>query len=107
MRKPYQTPFSNRNSLNIMLNLRLNGYSVRTLSLLFHCEKKAIRYQLQKYAIEPQEESIYGIEKVLNPILVLKVPEMNRWAYINGEKVSRGKNYTDYIKDLKKRSPRK
>lgn len=107
MRHPYQTPFADRNNLNIMLNLRLNGYSIRTLSLLFHCDKDSIEHHTIRYGIEPMTDTIFSLTSLLRSLLLITPQELNRWHYIRGEKINRGKTYAEYLADAKNRPPRK
>lgn len=87
-----------RKNIDFLLNLRLIGWSYTSLSSFFGIDKKGIKYQCERYGIFHDGRGIQ--------IPNLKEKE-TRWSYSDGEKINKGKSYSEYIKDLKKRSPSK
>lgn len=85
-----------------MLNLRLQGFSMDSLSLVFGCDKKAIRYQLKKYGTIPWEPVVNPFDankKLMEDKLKGKIEEDSRWKIVDGEKINRGKSYAEYLHD--------
>lgn len=96
--------FKHRGQLDLMLSLRVQGYSMRFLAALFGCDRKAIRYQCVRFGVYPLTNDVFYKVIVadsfdLNPTL----QEESKWNYVDGEKVNRGKSYADYLKDLELR----
>ncbi len=89
--------FSDKGVLNLMLSLRGQGWSYDALGFLFGCDPTAIIYQCQRYGIDP-EEDIIGLQEVIKQL----VDEADKWYYVDGQKINKGKSYKDYL-----RSPRK
>jgi hypothetical protein len=93
MRKNDKAIFNNRLELTKMLNLRINGYSIDSLSALFSCDPSSIRYHCNKYHIVPEYE-VMGIYRILSNSFPVPDP---LWIYKNGEKINTGRNYKDYV----------
>ncbi len=53
--KGYKKLFNDKEKLDLLINLRLEGYSISSLATIFHCDKVAIRHQCDKYGIYPQD----------------------------------------------------
>jgi hypothetical protein len=87
--------FLDRQKLYSLVNYRINGYSIYTLSELFQCDTSSVRYQLDKYGIRPLSQ-VFTIERVLAPIIYQSVP--NEWNVIEGIRVNPGHDYKDYLK---------
>ena len=85
--------FRDRKTLDRLVNLRINGYAVSTLSIMFKCDKHSIRDQLDKYHIEPWTQ-IYSIERIVSE--VLPEPKESVWVMKGDYKFNRGHNYSDY-----------
>lgn len=100
MRKNDKAIFKDKDKLTIMLNLRLNGYTVDSLALLYKCDKKAIKYQCRKYDIAPVGQ-VCGIEKLIHLILPKVVEPIFRppshWMVIDGERINMGRPYKEYF----------
>ncbi len=86
--------FENVHNLDLMLNLRGQGISEKSLSLLFGCDKNAIRYQCRKYGVQPIEK-----DSNLGGILIEVKKNAKRYDTIEGVRFNRGKSYKEYIRD--------
>lgn len=60
--------FKDQKKLTKMLNLRLNGYSIRSLAVIYGCDRTSIKAQCQKYDIAPVYDT-YSIVRILAPLL--------------------------------------
>lgn len=87
--------FENRQNLYCALNLRRVGWSFSSIAFLYGCDRTTVENQCQKYAIEPQSESIYSIESIA--ARAMPPPPSNRWIVIDGERINRGRSYRDYF----------
>ena len=85
-----------RSSINLILNLRLIGWSYNSLASFFGISRQAARYQCHKYGIEYEG---YGM-RIPNFSSAQKI---DKWRYIDGEKINTGKSYADYLRESKKR----
>lgn len=97
------TAFGNRVKRDLLINLRLFGYSVDSLAMVFHCDKKAVRNQCDRFFILPERE-IFSINKEMGRIFKQQ-PEGRNWKVLDGEKVNMGHSYADYLKKAKATSP--
>lgn len=88
-----------RRAIDLMLNLRRNGWSQNALSSFFGVDKDTIQYHCRKYGIV-----FIGCSIGIPPV---KEIEDIHWKYIDGEKVNKGKSYKEYIKGSQHRPPSK
>ncbi len=89
-----------RHNVDLLLNLRWQGWSYGSLSQFFGVNKDVVKYHCVRY----------GVFFDGNPLQIPPVEEDKkdkRWRYEEGEKVNKGKSYADYLKDLKHRPPSK
>lgn len=86
--------FGDQERLYLLLNFREKGYAKKSLALIFHCDKKAITYQCQKYSIDPKGKNLISIA----PIITQIIERNSRWRLLDGEMVNKGMMYKDYIK---------
>ncbi len=96
----------NKQNLNLMLNLRQEGLSVRYLATFFGVDRKSIKYQCHKYAIYPQDDGINLFRPIRLLILKNFTPEIKKesvWTYKDGEVINLGKDYKDYLQEMKSR----
>lgn len=100
MRKNDKKLFLNKRKLWDMLNYRLNGYGISTLSLMYHCDAKAIRYQCEKYKIEPKG-NVYVVERIVSKVAPKAA---GNWKIVNNEWINQGKSYKDYMEEAKSRN---
>lgn len=95
-----------RSSINLILNLRLIGWSYNSLASFFGISRQAARYQCHKYGIEYEG---YGMRIPNLSTAKMRIPNLStakkidKWRYIDGEKINTGKSYADYLKESKKR----
>lgn len=91
--------FNDQNKLNMMLNLRMMGYSEGLLAFLFHCDEDSIKRLCKKYFIVPGKAriSMFFIFSILKTLPVTPQEDNDRWATIDGERINRGKTYADYL----------
>jgi len=94
MRKGNRKIFLDRGLLHKMINLRINGFSIKSLSILFNCDPSSIRAQCDKYMIQPLCQ-VYSIERIISQAIPKQESE---WGTIEGVRVNPGKNYADYLK---------
>ena len=76
-----------------MLALRANGWSFNSLYLLYGCDRKTIEAQCRKYKVSPPE-SVFTIERI--GVSTIK-PDDDMWHVVEGERINRGLNYSDYL----------
>lgn len=86
--------FLDKEKLYLMVNYRINGFSIFTLAEMFQCDTSSVRYQLDKYEIRPPKE-VYTLERIIAPIIFRAMP--NEWDIIEGMRVNAGSNYRDYL----------
>ncbi len=82
-----------------MLNLRLNGFSVETLGIIFNCDHTSVGDQCRKYGIVPvvsvypqvvKKRKVFDLKRQMAIILPqLPVP--------GEERINRGKTYAEYV----------
>ena len=85
-----------RGAINLILNLRLIGWSYNSLASFFGVSRQAARYQCHKYGIEYEG---YGM-RIPNLSTAQKI---DKWRHIDGEKINVGKSYAEYLKEAKKK----
>ncbi len=102
--------FDDKNKINKLVNLRLSGYSLVSLSYLFGVHYTDLIYQFRKYNIKLENtrntegREVYDIPRITSG-LIPRLPE-DRWFIIDGEKFNRGKSYAEYLADSKRLSHR-
>ncbi len=79
-----------RKKIDLLLNLRMNGWSYNSLSYFFGTTRPAIRYQCEKYGVIITERGI--------SIPFFFEEKSNMWVYKDGEVVNKGRTYKDYLK---------
>lgn len=89
--------FQDREKLAEMLDLRLGGYSISALATLFKCDKSSIRYQCDKYNVEPPYKEVYAVERIASQVTSSAI---GNWKIINGERVNMGKSYKEYLQEV-------
>lgn len=92
--------FLNKQKLWEMLNLRMNGYAISTLAIIYHCDMKAIRYQCDKYKITPPDNELYAVERIVSKTISKSI---GNWKFINGERINIGKSYKEYLEEAKRK----
>ncbi len=96
MKKGNKTIFRNKEKLYLLINYRLSGFAISTLSLIFSVDKSSIRYQLHKFLIpNPPRREVYAIEYIVCP--VIEKHQGSEWDYIEGMRVNAGSDYKDYV----------
>lgn len=84
--------FDNPLVLQTMISLRLQGWTIHELSIIFGCNKTSIR----KACIR---------NNIPNRLYIIPRPEI-RFIYVpkeeDGERINIGKSYKEYLKELKK-----
>lgn len=96
MEKGNKTIFRNKEKLYLLINYRLSGFAISTLSIIFCVDKSSVRYQLHKFAIpNPSRKEVYSIEYIIDP--VISKYQGSEWDYIEGMRVNAGSDYKDYI----------
>lgn len=97
--KQGQNRIFDKQKLYLLVNYRLSGFAISTLSIIFSCDKSSIRHQLHKYSIpSPSRTSVYAIECIISPIIYRH--QSSEWDYIEGMRVNAGSNYADYLARL-------
>lgn len=91
-------PFSDRDLLIEAVNLRINGWALSSLALLYTVDKSSLRGQFKKYRVRPKTD-VYIVERIVMKPISQQAFEMNKWKIVDGEKVSRGKTYEDYMRE--------
>ena len=94
MRKNDKKLFLNKESLYTMINLRINGFAISSLALLFNCDPSSIRNQCDRYEIVPLDD-IYTIERIIHK--TFPKPSESRWKIVDGERINLGKSYKEYL----------
>lgn len=98
--------FHDKNKLYLLLNFRIQGYSLGSLSEIFHCDKNTIKKQCLKYSIYPigydstklsqSKKNAFSTSHIVS--LALSKPREKRlWAVIDGEKINLGRSYKEYL----------
>lgn len=96
--------FQDKDKLLEMLNLRIDGCSISFLAAYYHCDKSSIRFQCDKYNVEPSDEKVYAVDR----ILVQTFPKVvGYWKEVNGERVNVGKSYKEYLQEANAKYPPK
>ena len=95
MKKGDHKIFLCKEKLYLMVNYRIVGYSIQTLSSLFGCDTSSIRYQLDKYKISPPN-NVFSVERFVSPAIA-GAPRQT-WEMVEGRKVNLGRNYADYFR---------
>ena len=80
-----------KEKLYVLVNLRRIGWANTSLASLFGVHEWTIRDQLKTYGISKQEIT-FGTKGIINKIL-------SRWNIVNGERITRGKTYIQYLKE--------
>lgn len=94
MRKNDKKVFLNKEKLTEMLNLRINGYAIRSLATKYGVDTSSIRYQCDKYLINPMDEEVYDVGRIVSQVL----PQPRQtYKIVSGEKINLGKSYTEYL----------
>lgn len=95
-------PFSHhREASDILLGLRLSGFSTNSIAAIFNCTRPAIYSFLKKYGFHSHSRG--AINPLISNQLILenhlKTPlwEADKWAVIDGEKINKGRSYQDYL----------
>ncbi len=86
-----------RRNIDLLLNLRINGWSYNALASFFGIKRQGARYQCEKYGI-------YCEDRGLSIPFLFEMDSV--WNYEDGEKVNKGRNYADYLKIEEERSQR-
>lgn len=94
--------FNDHQLLYRVVNLRLNGYASTSLAIIFNCHRSSIESQLSKYAIRPVGP-VFTIERIASDALHHLVAPEPRWINVEGQNVSMGKSYKDYLRESKQR----
>lgn len=63
--------FLNKPKLSQMLELRLNGYALTSLAILFNCDRSSIAYQCDKFHARPLDQ-VVTFERILKQVLPKK-----------------------------------
>lgn len=95
--------FENKRNLYLLLNFRLNGYTIDSLALIFHCDKKAIRYHCEKNEYFPLTDERISVLKTVGEAIVES--EIGKWRLIEGERINSGFSYKDYVKKYSPQIP--
>lgn len=98
MRKGDHKLFSEKPLLYQVVALRLNGYATTSLAILFNCHRSSVESQLERYAIAPMGQ-IYAIERIASHALFQLVPPEPKWEDDDGEQISKGKTYKQYLEE--------
>ena len=94
--------FDDKNKINKLVNLRLSGYSLVSLSYLFGVHYTDLIYQFRKYNIKfentrnTEGREIYDIPRIVSRLIPPDKEDV--WMIIDGEKINRGRSYADYLK---------
>jgi hypothetical protein len=84
--------FLNHYKLTQMLSLRLMGFSIRSIAILYNCDHTTISAQCQKYHIKP--EKVYDFERLTRNIIKQKIGNIK---IIDNEIIHTGKTYKEYL----------
>ena len=90
--------FSSKPLISLLVNLRFAGYSVTSLGILFNCHHSSVEYQLDRYGVSPVGP-VYTLERIASDTLFHLVPPEPLWEEVEGERISRGKTYEEYMKE--------
>lgn len=91
----YKKPFIDKHNLYLLINFRIEGYSLNSLASLFHCDKKAVSSQLKRFSISPENQVIIFKRGVFDgPTSLLS----SNWKSLDGELINRGYTYAEYLK---------
>ena len=88
----------NRKLYEAML-LRRAGWSLNALAHLYDCDRTSLRYQVRRFCIFPLEGEVFVPERIVKRIIFEIKPKEIEWTIIDGERVSLGKSYQDYLKE--------
>ena len=88
--------FTNPDKVTLLVNLRLNGWSLPSLATYLNCDKSSLRHWLNKYQIEP-------LEAVFSPVDIAVITVNNNIEVINGVRVNMGHSYKQYLRTAKER----
>lgn len=69
-----------------------------SLGVIFACHHSSIENQCDRYGISPLGP-IYSIQHIATETLFHLVPPEPKWEEVDGERVSRGKTYKEYIRE--------
>lgn len=99
--------FVNKDKLLEMLSLRKAGWTFVSLAELYNCDRTSLRYQCRKYQVFPQKTKfnfnphlleVFDPKRIITQIIVeIHPPEKSDWIEINGEKINKGKSYSEYL----------
>lgn len=92
--------FLDKSKLYEMLNLRRSGYALTTLAIMYDCDISSIRYQCDKFYVQPIDET-YTLERIISQ--VLPKPEPVTYKVVNNERINLGKSYAEYLIPIEKR----
>lgn len=90
--------FLDKRKLYVMVSLRLNGWSSSSLASLYGCHRSSIDSQLKKYHLDTIEGTFY-LDGALAFVLSNLVTAEPKWDVVDGEVITRGKTYKEYVKD--------
>jgi hypothetical protein len=90
--------FAEKPLLYRAVNLRLNGYATTSLALIFNCHRSSIETQLDRYQVTPIGP-VYTIERIASDALFHLVPPEPKWEEVDGERISKGKSYKEYLQE--------
>lgn len=90
--------FASKPLLYQVVNLRLNGYATKSMAILFHCHRSSIESQLERYGVV-YKGVVFTIERITSDVLFRIVPPEPKWREVDGEKISQGKSYKEYLKE--------
>lgn len=88
--------FADRSKLELMLVLRLSGFTPDTLAFMFGCDESSIKYQCKRNNVKPLGGDI-SINTAIRQILATYLED--RWEVIDGERINKGRSYADLVKE--------
>jgi len=94
MKKGQKTTFSNKNTLEEMVQLRRHGVAISSLAIIYGVDNSTIRWHLRRYYITNPNE-VYSIERIVAKLLPSN--SQPQWKVINGERINLGKSYKEYL----------
>lgn len=94
----YRKIFLNEQNLYLLLNYRIEGYTLRSLAALFHCDKNAVRSQMDKYYRAFPQMGTISFLLDMRSALSQEIKQRGTVEIIGGERVNVGKaSYKDYL----------
>lgn len=87
--------FKDPKQLEKLYTLRSNGVRITVLAEMFNCDRSTIHWHLRKKGVKPVKLLAREKGKRRSP----NAPPPYEQIVVNGEKLSIGRDYKDYLKD--------